>query len=108
MTDCIFCKFAKGEVPVSFVWENDEFYCINDKYPSAPIHLLVIPKNHVDKMTDTLVTRDSEFWKRYMDAVFMVISSQGLDKKGYQIVNFGAGEQAIDHEHIHIKSGAKQ
>jgi histidine triad (HIT) family protein len=105
--ECIFCKMAKGEVPVEKMWENDKFFCIQDKYPSAPIHLLVIPKFHVDKKKDTPNFVDAAFWGEYFAAVLAVVKQEKLFEAGYEIVNWGGGYQALDHEHIHIKAGHK-
>lgn len=103
--DCLFCKMSKGEIPVEKVWENDRFFCIKDKYPSAPIDLLVISKSHVDKKNDTAVKPDSAIWGEFMLAVFAVIGQEKLFDAGYEIVNWGGGYNHFDHEHIHIKSG---
>jgi histidine triad (HIT) family protein len=103
--DCLFCKMVKGEIAVPKIWENEEFFCIADKFPSAPVHLLVIPKSHIDKTKDSLILGNSGFWGRYIKAVHAVILQEKLDKKGYDIRNLGGGYQAIDHEHIHIKCG---
>jgi len=50
---CIFCKIVKGEIPSNKVYENDEFLAFHDINPKAPIHILIIPKEHVEKFQDT-------------------------------------------------------
>lgn len=118
-TNCLFCKIAAGEEPAVKVWENEEFVAIKNKYPVAPTHLLVIPKEHVSKKELALLrpteaglrrakVTGSHFWSRIMGAVFEVIRLSGLDKSGYKLVNNGAGYNHFDHEHIHVLGGTKE
>lgn len=113
MTDsnCLFCKIGVGREPSRVVIETEDFLCIENKYPSAPVHVLVIPKAHISKKdwTDGKnkgVTGD-DFWGRIMAVVFTVIIKLGLDKTGYKLVNNGAGYNHFDHEHIHVLGGTK-
>lgn len=117
-TDCLFCKIAAKKEATVIVWENDEFIAIKNKFPVAPIHLLVIPKEHVSKRELALLrpaeaglrrakVTDSHFWSKMMVAVFEVIRQTGLDKTGYKLVNNGAGYNHFDHEHIHVLGGTK-
>lgn len=115
---CLFCEIAKGAEPATKVWENEGFICIKNKYPVAPVHLLVMPKEHVSK--NVLVFAPlrqgyggaemtfSHFWDKIMGAVFEVIRKEGLDKSGYKLVNNGAGYNHFDHEHIHVLGGSKE
>jgi histidine triad (HIT) family protein len=107
-SDCLFCKIALKQEPAFVVWENEEFIAIKNKYPKAPVHLLVIPKKHVSKkgLVSGSVTFDG-FWDRIMGAVFEVIVLKKLDKNGYKLVNNGAPYNHFDHEHIHIMGGTK-
>ena len=106
--DCLFCKIALGEEPSERVWENDEFFAIKNKYPNAPVHLLVMPKDHVSKKDLTSGVTDDNFWSKIMAAVFDVIRLSGLDRTGYKLVNNGAGYNHFDHEHIHVLGGTKE
>jgi len=115
---CLFCEIAKGAEPATKVWENEGFICIKNKYPVAPVHLLVMPKEHVSK--NVLVFAPlrqgyggaemtfSHLWDKIMGAVFEVIRKEGLDKSGYKLVNNGAGYNHFDHEHIHVLGGSKE
>ncbi len=103
---CLFCKITEGVEPSVKVWENDKFLCIKNKYPVAPVHLLVIPKDHKDKK-EVASSNSGVFWGKIMEAVFAVVSEQGLDKTGYKLVNNGAGYNHFSHEHIHILGGTK-
>ena len=113
---CLFCEIAKGTEPSTKVWENGEFVCIKNKYPVAPVHLLVMPKEHVSKKQLAGVrdqgsgerVTDGDFWGKIMGAVFEVVRQEGLDKNGYKLVNNGAGYNHFDHEHIHVLGGSKE
>lgn len=96
-----------GEEPAVKVWEDAEFVCIKNKYPVAPVHLLVIPRDHVSKKELTAGSTKMGFWDKIMGAVFAVIRESGLDQTGYKLVNNGAGYNHFDHEHIHIMGGTE-
>ena len=104
--DCLFCKIGAKEVPAEIVWENEEFICIKNKYPVAPVHVLVMPRDHVKK-AESGTSESSMFWGKMMPVVFEVVSLLGLDKTGYKLVNNGAGYNHFEHEHIHIMGGTK-
>src|SRR5688572_6505107 len=104
--ECLFCQIAKGESPAKKIWENEQFLAIENKYPKAPIHVLVMPKEHVSKVQ--LVLGVSGFWDAMMAAVFKTVRSLKLDKTGYKLVNNGAGYNHFDHEHIHVMGGTNK
>jgi len=114
MDDCLFCKIVEGKEPSVKIWENEEFLCIKNKYPVAPVHVLVMPKAHIEKIQVTTNSsgedgpyKMGEFWGKIMGAVFAVVSQLGLDKSGYKLVNNGAGYNHFEHEHMHILGGTK-
>jgi len=101
---CLFCKIISKEIPASIVYEDDKVLAFNDINPQAPVHILVIPKEHVQgvaEIKDTRVISD-------LYAVMQKLAEQkGLDKTGYRIVvNHGkdAG-QAVAHLHFHLLGG---
>lgn len=104
--NCLFCQIAAHKEPAEIVWENEEFICIKNKYPVAPVHVLVMPKHHVKK-TEVGTSQSSIFWGKIMPVVFEMVALLGLDKTGYKIVNNGAGYNHFEHEHIHILGGSK-
>ena len=106
--DCLFCEIAAGTEPANKVWENEEFVCIKNKYPVAPVHLLVMPKAHMSKMELALKVTFDGFYDRIMGAVFEVVREEGLGKSGYKLVNNGAGYNHFDHEHMHVLGGSKE
>ena len=109
MEKCLFCDIAAGEEPSEKVWEDGDFVAIKNKYPVAPVHILVIPKKHVSKveLVEDSGSTSADFWGKMMGAVFATIRQLGLDKTGYKLVNNGAGYNHFDHEHIHVLGGSK-
>ena len=104
--DCLFCKIVTEEEPSVKIWEDGEVLCIKNKYPVAPVHVLVMPKSHVEKKSVSSPYKVEEFWGKIMPAVFAVVAQLGLDKTGYKIVNNGAGYNHFEHEHLHILGGS--
>ncbi len=103
--DCVFCKIAKGEIPSKKVYEDEDFIVIPDKYPTAPVHLLVIPKKHYSKK-DTLQKDMDNFWSRVYAIANKVVATQKLWPKFKYVVN-GPAFAHFDHEHLHILAGFK-
>ena len=105
--NCLFCQIVEGKEPAQIVWENEEFVAIKNKYPVAKIHILVIPKDHIEKKK-LAAGNGGEFWSKMMVAVFSVIRLKALDQTGYKLVNNGAGYNHFEHEHMHILGGTKE
>ena len=106
--ECLFCKIVAGEEKSEGVWEDGEFVAIKNKFPAAPVHLLVMPKDHISKAGHFIGSTPEDFWSKIMGAVFSVIRQEGLDKKGYKLVSNGAGYNHFDHEHIHVLGGTAE
>ena len=105
MEDCIFCKIIKGEIPSSFVYEDENVVAFNDLYPQAPIHILVVPKKHVANITEA----DGEMVKNIFEAINNIAKDKGIDKSGFRVVTT-CGEdagQTVNHLHFHILAGTK-
>jgi histidine triad (HIT) family protein len=103
MNDCLFCSIANGD-PSKLVWHNDVAAAFNDLHPKAPVHILVVPKQHIENL-DHL--DDPELAGKLLLAVREVAHAAGL-KGGWRVrVNNGrpAG-QVVDHLHFHV-SGTK-
>lgn len=104
--NCIFCKLASKELPTSVVYETDHVLAFEDNAPIAPVHVLVIPKDHYRDISDGV---PSELMAELFHAVNEVARIKGIDKSGYRVVtNCGkdAG-QTVFHFHIHVVGGAK-
>ena len=107
MDDCLFCKFAKGEIPVNKVYEDEDFIVIRDINPQAKNHFLAIPITHF-KLLSEMTEDDAERLKRILKKIPTLEKELEL-KNGYRLViNQGddAG-QTVPHLHIHILSGQK-
>ncbi len=102
MSDCIFCKLAAGEIPSNKVYEDDQIMCFHDADPQAPVHVLIIPKKHIESMDD-LKEEDGELIAHIMLKVKDLAKDLGLDN-GYRLVN-NCGEdgfQTVKHLHFHL------
>ncbi len=105
--DCLFCKIIAGTEPGKKVWENEMFVAIGSKYPMAPVHVLVMPKDHIEK-SDAMYGANVSFWNDFIAAIAAVIAQYGLEKTGYKLVNNGAGYNHFTHEHMHVLGGTKE
>lgn len=105
MKDCLFCKIINKEIPSELLYEDDKVIAFNDINPQAPIHFLVIPKEHIESAKDI-----NDHNSRLIGHVFNVISKLAnvLDLElGYRIVNNCSkhGGQTVDHIHFHVLAG---
>lgn len=103
MTDCVFCKIVSGEIPSKRVYEDDQVIVINDLNPGAPVHVLVIPKEH----TENILTASPEILVHVKKVLPEIVKKLGIAEKGFRIVvNTGEeGGQTVPHLHFHILGG---
>ena len=104
MSDCLFCKIVAGEIPSAKVYEDEICYAFKDIDPQAPTHFLVVPKKHIQS-----VSQVSEEDTPIVGHIFAVIArlSKELDMPSYRVVS-NIGEQAgqtVPHLHFHVLSG---
>lgn len=104
MSDCLFCKIVAGEIPSTKVYEDEICYAFKDIDPQAPTHFLVVPKKHIQS-----VSQVGEEEAPIVGHIFAVIArlSQELDMPSYRVVS-NIGEQAgqtVPHLHFHVLSG---
>ncbi len=106
MSDCLFCNIIKGVVPSEKVYEDDFVYGFKDIQPKAPVHILLIPKKHIDTI-DHMELDDSVLIGRLFWAAKQVAADNGLDESGYRVtMNCGeGGGQIIFHIHLHLMGG---
>ncbi|HAZ29369.1 TPA: histidine triad nucleotide-binding protein [candidate division WWE3 bacterium] len=107
---CLFCEIVAGTEPSEKVFETLEFLVIKNKYPVAPVHVLVLDKKHREKketISGTYSKAAGRYWDGMFEAIFGTIAKLGLDKTGYKLVNNGAGYNHFEHEHFHILGGSK-
>ncbi|MBI4091454.1 HIT domain-containing protein [candidate division WWE3 bacterium] len=106
---CLFCKIVRGTEFSVKVAEFGDFLVIRNKYPKAPIHVLVLDKKHREKKNTMSGEHKAEhYWDEMMAAVWQAIVSLGLDKTGYKIINNGAGYNHFEHQHLHIMGGSRE
>jgi histidine triad (HIT) family protein len=104
--DCIFCKIANGETDTQLLFENDTVVVFRDIKPHAPVHLLVVPKQHIRSINDLTEDDRSILADAIMTAKNMA-KEQGIDRSGYKLlfnVESGGG-QVIFHLHMHLLGG---
>lgn len=104
--DTIFGKIIAGELPCDLVYEDDSVMAFRDINPAAPVHILVIPKEHIVNLFDA-EERHAEVLGKLMLAAAHVAREQGLEEDGFRVVmNNGAGAgQTVFHMHLHIIGG---
>ena len=102
---CIFCKIVNGEIPNNTVHENEDFLAFHDLYPKAPIHVLIIPKQHVENFQSV----DGDIMAKMTPFIQEVARKVGVDQTGYRLVtnNGEDGGQEIFHLHFHLLGGGK-
>lgn len=106
MSDCIFCKIVNNEIPSKKVYEDDKVLAFYDISPEAPVHIVVIPKEHIQSANEL-----DENNVEIVSHIFMVIKKLakelGIAEKGYRVVN-NCGEdggQSVHHLHFHVLGG---
>lgn len=102
MKDCIFCKIAEKEIPANIAYEDDVIMAFHDLEPQAPVHVLIIPKKHIDSL-DGLEFDDMEAMGWLMTKVKDIAGELELEN-GYRLVcNCGEdGMQTVKHLHFHL------
>ena len=105
MSNCLFCKIIAGEIPGNAVFVNDKIYAFRDINPQAPVHVLVVPKKHMDNILQC----DAETAAALTDAVKQIAASEGVAESGFRLVsNCGRdGAQSVNHLHVHLMGGKK-
>ena len=108
MTDkCLFCRIARGEVPSRKAYEDDQFLAFHDINPAAPVHLLVIPKLHIDSLI-TAGPEHEALLGKLVSLAPRLAKEQGCDNGFRVVINNGPdGGQEVYHLHIHILGGPR-
>ena len=109
MADCLFCRIVAGEIPATVVKRSDEALAFRDIDAKAPVHLLVIPTQHVKAVRDAKGADGERLLGRLLAFAAETAAEQGLDRDGYRIVtNTGKNAgQSVDHLHLHVLGGRK-
>jgi histidine triad (HIT) family protein len=106
MSDCIFCKIANGEVSSSKVFEDTRCVAFNDLHPQAPVHILVVPKEHVSSLAEASEDHEGLLGHLLLKAAG-IARDKGFAEAGYRVVintNHDGG-QTVFHLHVHLLAG---
>lgn len=106
MTDCLFCKIAKGEIPAKIEYQDDLAVAFYDINPQAPIHIVIIPRKHIPTVIDIKKT-DYEVMGYLYKVASKISEKESISKDGFRLViNCGkSAGQEIQHIHIHMLGG---
>jgi histidine triad (HIT) family protein len=103
--NCIFCKIVAGEIPAQKVFEDEDLLAFRDIHPKAPLHLLVIPKKHIESMA-SLAEADTQVMGRMMILAGRLAAENGSPDGFRTVVNTGrVGRQEVYHLHMHLLGG---
>ena len=104
MSDCLFCKIAAGDIPSKKVYEDEVCYGFYDIDPQAPVHFLIIPKEHIQSVSQ--VSEENAATVGHIFAVIAKVTKE-LGLESYRVVsNIGAqAGQSVGHLHFHVLSG---
>jgi histidine triad (HIT) family protein len=103
--DCIFCKIINGEIPSNKAYEDDKVLAFYDLEPQAPVHILIVPKEHIACAAD-ITPENSAVIAHIFEVAAIIAKEKGLDD-GFRIVN-NCGEsagQTVKHIHFHLMGG---
>lgn len=106
MEKCVFCKIVNGGFNTNFLYEDDSFVAFNDLNPQAPIHILVIPKNHIESVSSA-DDRDAILVANLLIAAKKVCKELSIPDYRLVINNGTSAGQEVLHLHIHILAGRK-
>ncbi|HEY0664756.1 MAG TPA: histidine triad nucleotide-binding protein [Gallionella sp.] len=105
MSDCLFCKIVRGEIPCNRVYEDDEVLVFHDINPVAPVHFMIVPKLHLASLADADESHAALLGKLLLLAPRLA-KEQGLNNGFRTVINTGkGGGQEIFHLHIHVIGG---
>lgn len=108
MSDCIFCKIIRGEIPSNKVYENDQVLAFHDIAPQAPVHVLIIPKTHLAS-ADEVSAENSAAVAAVFEAIPEIAKKLGV-QNAYRLIN-NCGEavgQTVHHLHFHLLAGTEK
>jgi len=104
--NCIFCQVVAGEIAADIVYTDERAVAFRDINPQAPVHALVIPREHMDSLDDAS-GRDEGLLGHLLRVAARVANAEGLSESGYRtVINTGAGAgQSVFHLHLHVIGG---
>lgn len=107
MSDCLFCRIVAGEIPCRKVYEDDELLAFHDINPAAPVHFMIVPKEHVESL-EKCHARHELLLGRILLLAPLLAKEQGLNDGFKTVINTGkGGGQVVMHLHVHVIGGGK-
>ncbi len=107
-SECLFCQIIGRKIPAKIIYENEKVLAFHDINPQAPVHIIVIPKNHIERVSD--LKRENAGWgAELILAANKIASDLEIKDSGYRLIincNKDAG-QAVFHLHLHLLGGRK-
>jgi histidine triad (HIT) family protein len=103
---CLFCRIVAGEIPATVVHETEQVLAFRDVAPKAPVHVLVIPKDHHENV-DAMTTADAKLAAEVLRVAGVVAAAEGVSGSGYRLL-FNTGPdsgQVVFHVHAHVLGG---
>ena len=106
--DCVFCKIAAGEIPSTRVYEQGDIVAFEDLNPQAPVHALIIPREHIETVND-LGAEQTTLIGELVLAARQIAADKGLERRGYRLVLNCLEEagQSVFHLHLHLLGGRR-
>ena len=108
MSNCVFCKIAKGEIKTELLADDKEVIAFRDIKPRAPVHIIIIPREHIERVSD-LSEQNSEIVGKMVAVAARLARKEGVESSGYRLVmncNRDAGQEVF-HIHLHLLGGRK-
>lgn len=108
MNDCIFCKIAAGDIPTARVYEDGNLVVFKDLHPVAPVHLLIVPRTHVEDILELAgCDEGTAIMGAVLQAIPKIAAIAGVETDGFRLINNCgvAGGQTIRHVHFHLIGG---
>ncbi len=104
--NCIFCQIVNGDIPASIVYRDERTVAFEDVNPQAPVHVLVIPHEHIESL-DEASRRDESTLGHLLRVAARIANERGLSENGYRsVINTGpAAGQSVFHVHVHLLGG---
>jgi histidine triad (HIT) family protein len=106
--DCLFCRIVAGDIPADVVLRTEHAVAFRDVNPQAPVHVLVVPRRHIDDAA-VLQPSDADVLSDLFGAAAQVAAAEGIAERGYRLL-FNVGEDAsnsVPHLHLHVLGGRR-
>lgn len=107
MEECFFCKIINKEAPAEIVYQDNDVFAFKDIHPLAPVHILIIPKKHIARISD-IKDKDQALMGKIILTAKKIADSLNISKSGYKLLfRVGChGGQEVEHIHLHLIGGS--